>query len=42
MLENAFFPSGVEGKSDRLLQVMTLRIEGPGGNRVSTSPLGYR
>ena len=42
MLENAFFPSGVEGKSDRLLQVMTLRIEGPGGNRVSTSPLGYK
>jgi putative ABC transport system permease protein len=42
MLENAFFPTGVEGKSNRMLQVLTLRIDGPGGNGYSTSPLGYK
>jgi putative ABC transport system permease protein len=42
MLENAFFPSGVEGKSGRFLQVMMLRMESPGGHRISTSPLGFK
>ncbi|MEJ7807338.1 MAG: ABC transporter permease [Telluria sp.] len=42
MLENAFFPSGVEGKSNRFLQVMVLRMESPDSTRTSTSPLGYR
>ena len=42
MLENTLYPSGVEGKSDRFLQVMVLRMESPDGKRTSTSPLGYR
>ena len=42
MLENAFFPSGVEGKSNRFLQVLVLRMESPDKNRTSTSPLGYK
>ncbi len=42
MLENAFFPSGVEGKSNRFLQVAVLRMESPDGHRTSTSPIGYR
>ncbi len=42
LLQNAFFPSGVEGKSDRFLQITTLVALGDGGNSVSSSPLGYR
>ncbi|MES2018838.1 MAG: ABC transporter permease [Pseudomonadota bacterium] len=42
MLENAFFPSGVEGKSDRFLQVMVLRMESADGHNISSSPLGYK
>ncbi|MES2317845.1 MAG: ABC transporter permease [Pseudomonadota bacterium] len=42
MLENAFFPSGVEGKSNRFLQVMVLRMESADKNSSSTSPLGYK
>jgi putative ABC transport system permease protein len=42
MLETAFFPSGVEGKSDRMLQVLMVRMEGPGGHRISRSPLGFK
>jgi putative ABC transport system permease protein len=42
MLENAFFPSGVEGKSDRFLQIMIVRMESADGKSVSTHPLGYK
>lgn len=42
MLNTAFFPTGVEGKSDRFLQVAVIRSEGPDGHRVRTSPLGYK
>ena len=42
LLETAFRPSGVEGKSDRFLQVFLMRMESPGGHRVSTTPPGYK
>ncbi|THC46168.1 ABC transporter permease [Massilia sp. Mn16-1_5] len=42
LLETAFRPSGVEGKSDRFLQVLMMRMEGPKGNRVSTTLPGYK
>jgi putative ABC transport system permease protein len=43
LLNMAFFPSGVEGKSDRFLQVGVIRSEGgANGNNVRTSPLGYK
>ena len=29
LLESAFYPTGVEGKSDRMLQVIGLRAEAP-------------
>ncbi len=40
LLENAFFPRGVEGKSERFLQVMMLDAKGP-HTRI-TSPPGYK
>lgn len=40
LLENAFFPRGVEGKSERFLQVMMLDAQGPHA-RIN-SPLGYK
>ena len=40
LLESAFYPTGVEGKSDRMLQVVGLRAEGP--TTTSTTPLGYK
>jgi putative ABC transport system permease protein len=46
LLETAFFPSGVEGKSERFLQVTTVRLDAPGGpgygHAISRSPLGYK
>ena len=42
MLENAFFPSGVEGKSNRFLQVVGLRMESADRSNTSGSPLGYK
>lgn len=42
LLQNAFFPRGVEGKSDRFLQVGTLVGLGKGGQSIRTSPLGYK
>ncbi len=42
MLESAFRPSGVEGKSDRFLQVMNVRMESNGGSDVTQSPLGFK
>ena len=42
LLETAFRPSGVEGKSDRFLQVMMLRLENPESHNYSTTLLGYK
>ncbi len=42
LLQEAFFPSGVEGKSDRFVQVNTMVSEGPDGNSTRIGPLGYR
>ena len=42
LLQEAFFPRGVEGKSDRFVQVNTMVSEGPDGNSTRISPLGYR
>ncbi|MGH8075738.1 MAG: ABC transporter permease [Lysobacter sp.] len=42
LLQNAFFPSGAEGKSDRFLQVTTLASVGNNGNSNIVSPLGYK
>lgn len=42
ILQSAFYPTGVEGKSDRFLQVMTVRMESADGNSVSQSPLGFK
>ncbi|HEX9172990.1 MAG TPA: ABC transporter permease [Telluria sp.] len=42
LLDTAFYPQGVEGKSDRFLQVMTVRLDGPDGHRRSRTPLGYK
>src|SRR3990167_7996415 len=40
LLQNALYPSGVEGKSDRFLQVTTFVQTGKSWN--TTSPLGYK
>ncbi|MDB5958897.1 MAG: transporter permease [Massilia sp.] len=40
LLEQAFYPRGVEGKSERFLQVFTLNAEGP--HMTINGPLGYR
>lgn len=42
LLESAFYPAGVEGKSDRFLQVMMVRMESPDGGSVNKSPLGFK
>lgn len=42
MLQNAFFPSGVEGKSDRFLQVSGMVSLGKDGKSSRHSPLGYK
>ncbi|HEY0063074.1 MAG TPA: ABC transporter permease [Telluria sp.] len=42
LVQNTFYPTGVEGKSERFLQVMVLRTESADGTSVSTSPLGYK
>lgn len=42
LLQNAFFPRGVEGKSHRFLQVGAMVSLAPGGNGMRTGPLGYR
>lgn len=42
LLESAFYPDGVEGKSDRFLQVMMVRMESPDGGYVNKSPLGFK
>jgi putative ABC transport system permease protein len=42
MLESAFYPGGVEGKSDRFLQVMNVRMESARGTDITQSPLGFK
>jgi putative ABC transport system permease protein len=42
MLETAFYPKGVEGKSDRMLQVALVRLDSKDGHRVSHLLLGYK
>lgn len=42
MLENAFFPTGVEGKSNRFLQVVGLHMASDDRSNTSGSPLGYK
>jgi len=41
LLQNTFYPTGVEGKSERFLQMMVLRTETAEGNTF-TGPLGYK
>jgi len=42
LLQNAFFPSGVEGKSDRFVQVGAMVSSHTDGHTMRTGPLGYR
>src|SRR4249919_499884 len=42
LLQNAFYPSGVEGKSYRFLQTNTMTSSGGGGDRQRRGPLGYK
>ncbi len=42
LLEHMFFPSGVEGKSERFLQIVMMSSESPDGNNNRRSPLGYK
>lgn len=42
LLQNAFYPTGVEGKSDRFLQVTTIVASSKDGQSNRTSPLGYK
>jgi putative ABC transport system permease protein len=42
LLENAFYPTGVEGKSERFLQVLVIEARSPNGKMRHTSPLGYK
>jgi len=42
LLETAFWPSGVEGKSERFLQVYGLRSESADHHSVRTTLLGYK
>ncbi|RZA33643.1 MAG: FtsX-like permease family protein [Lysobacteraceae bacterium] len=42
LLEMAFRPSGVEGRSERMLEVHMVRMESPKRDSISTSRLGYK
>ncbi|MCD2518658.1 ABC transporter permease [Massilia sp. G4R7] len=42
LLETAFRPSGVEGRSERFLEVRMVRMDSPKHDRISTSGLGYK
>jgi putative ABC transport system permease protein len=42
LLETAFYPKGVEGKSDRFLQVAIMRQASANGEHRSTTLLGYK
>jgi putative ABC transport system permease protein len=41
LLQNAFFPSGVEGKSERFLQIGSMVSTHSDGHTMRTGPLGY-
>jgi putative ABC transport system permease protein len=42
MLETAFYPKGVEGKSDRFLQIAIMRQASVDGHHTHSGPLGYK
>jgi putative ABC transport system permease protein len=42
LLQNAFFPRGVEGKSERFLQIGSMVSTHTDGHTMRTGPLGYR
>jgi putative ABC transport system permease protein len=42
LLQTAFYPKGVEGKSNRFLQVAIMRQSGANGDNRSTTLLGYK
>ena len=42
LLQTTFWPTGVEGKSGRFLQVYGIRSQGPHGGAMRTSLLGYK
>jgi putative ABC transport system permease protein len=42
LLDTAFHPSGVEGRSDRFLQVFMVRLDSPNGHSRSHTPPGYK
>lgn len=42
LLEAAFRPSGVEGRSERFLQVFMMRMDNQEAGRRSNTPLGYK
>jgi putative ABC transport system permease protein len=42
LLQNAFYPSGVEGKSSRFVQVGSMVSTHTDGHTMRTGPLGYR
>jgi putative ABC transport system permease protein len=42
LLQNAFFPRGVEGKSERFLQIGAMVSTHTDGHTMRTGPLGYR
>jgi putative ABC transport system permease protein len=42
LLQNAFYPSGVEGRSDRFLQITNLVATSKDGTSSRSSPLGYK
>lgn len=42
LLDTAFWPTGVEGRSDRLLQVYGMRSESPDHKSLRTGLLGYK
>ncbi|TFW31534.1 ABC transporter permease [Massilia horti] len=42
LLETAFYPKGVEGKSDRFLQVLMIKMEAKEGHGYTNGPLGYK
>jgi putative ABC transport system permease protein len=42
LLENAFYPTGVEGKSPRMLQVLMIEARTADGRGMSRNPLGFK
>jgi putative ABC transport system permease protein len=42
LLETTLFPSGVEGKSERFLQMYIMRSESADGSSTRTGPLGFK